>query len=801
MRLLTARAGRATVGAMSARLLFAWWVVSSLLVPAQEATDGSASPAGPAAALALETAIRDRLGHRLEALDLDVIMLGDDFFGTRPSFVRWTPDGRAVLFSWKRWDEREVGTYRYDVETRLLRRLPAGAEAPPARRSGPRGRREAWTRGPDVFVADAGKPGRRVARLAAGVSDLTFAADGRALLFRTSRGVFRLSTEGGELVQLLTVDATAKKKPGNRPKDGKDLPSWHRDRQQELFRVLFEQKQREDRAKERRKAAEERRDAVPSWGPEKGFSVRSAAISPRGDFVAFSVGKRATPRRAVMPDYVTRDGYTRTRDVRAKVGDAVGERALVVVDLASGSGVRVTCPEIDGKASLGGLRWSADGRFLVATARTDDDEHAYLLKVGPASGVAEVVDRVSDPAWVNWSVLRPRFLGSGSRVFYLSEESGYAHLHVSDLESGETRALTEGRFEVSGPVATRDGSRIYALATPTSPHVRDLVEVDPVTGEMTVLTADGGGRTFSLSPDGRFVAEVFSSANRPWELAVRRLDAGAKPDVVTDSPSPAFKSRKWEAPEIVHVPASDGAKIPARIYRPERPRSGRPAVLFVHGAGYLQNVHNWWSSYQREYAFHHFLRDAGYLVLDLDYRGSAGYGRDWRCAIRAHMGGRDLDDYVDAARWLVSECGTAREKIGIYGGSYGGFITLMALFTKPGVFRAGAALRPVTDWAHYNDGYTSNILDDPQENPGAYRRSSPINFAEGLRDHLLICHGMLDSNVHVQDVFRLQQRLIELRKKNWEVALYPLEGHGFRDPASWTDEYRRIKSLFDRVLR
>jgi dipeptidyl aminopeptidase/acylaminoacyl peptidase len=165
------------------------------------------------------------------------------------------------------------------------------------------------------------------------------------------------------------------------------------------------------------------------------------------------------------------------------------------------------------------------------------------------------------------------------------------------------------------------------------------------------------------------------------------------------------------------------------------------------------------------------------------------------------MGGRDLDDQIDAARWLVAEHGVDPKRIGIYGGSYGGFITLMALFTTPGVFAAGAALRPVTDWAHYNAPYTSNILNEPQHDPEAYRRSSPIYLAEGLRDALLICHGVVDTNVHFQDTVRLAQRLIELRKERWEVAMYPAENHSFVEAASWADEYKRILRLFETNLR
>lgn len=214
----------------------------------------------------------------------------------------------------------------------------------------------------------------------------------------------------------------------------------------------------------------------------------------------------------------------------------------------------------------------------------------------------------------------------------------------------------------------------------------------------------------------------------------------------------------------------------------------------------MQNVHSWWSSYFREYMFHNFLADQGYTVLDIDYRGSAGYGRDWRTGIYRHMGGKDLSDHIDGAEFLVENYKIDENKIGIYGGSYGGFITLMAMFTEPDVFAAGAALRSVTDWAHYNHGYTSNILNQPVTDSLAYAKSSPIYYADGLKGALLICHGMVDTNVHFQDVVRLTQRLIELGKDNWELAVYPLENHGFVEPSSWTDEYKRIYKLFEENL-
>jgi dipeptidyl aminopeptidase/acylaminoacyl peptidase len=363
------------------------------------------------------------------------------------------------------------------------------------------------------------------------------------------------------------------------------------------------------------------------------------------------------------------------------------------------------------------------------------------------------------------------------------------------------KQLTQGKWEVENVELSHDRRRFYLTTSEESPADRRIYVMSVEGGERTVLTAVPGNSQGVLSPDESMFAIVHSSSNKPPELSLMENRPGAAMREVTHSPAPDFANYAWIDPPIVQVPASDGALIPARLYKPQSWKPGGPGVIFVHGAGYLQNVHHWWSQYSHEYLFHHFLMEHGYTVIDIDYRGSAGYGRDWRTAIYRHMGGRDLDDQVDAALYLATQQGVDPSRIGIYGGSYGGFITLMAMFTRPDTFAAGAALRPVTDWAHYNHGYTAAILNAPQSDEEAYKRSSPIYFANGLKGALLICHGVADTNVIFQDTVRLTQKLIELRKENWSVAMYPVEDHGFVEPTSWADEYKRIFNLFETNLK
>jgi len=279
---------------------------------------------------------------------------------------------------------------------------------------------------------------------------------------------------------------------------------------------------------------------------------------------------------------------------------------------------------------------------------------------------------------------------------------------------------------------------------------------------------------------------------------------GGDARVLTDTRTDAYKAIEWQAPQIVQVPSSHVDRpLWSKLYTPAQMQPGKryPVVLFVHGAGYTQNTHARFPYYFREQMFHNLLAQQGYIVLDIDYRASEGYGRDWRTAIYRQMGTPELQDLLDGIDWLVESKQADRGRVGVYGGSYGGFMTFMAMFRAPAAFAAGAALRPVTDWAMYNHEYTSNILNTPELDPEAYQVSSPIEYAEALQGRLLIAHGMLDDNVFYQDSVRLAQRLIELEKTGWELASYPLERHSFVHPESWLDEYRRIHALFEETLK
>jgi dipeptidyl aminopeptidase/acylaminoacyl peptidase len=491
--------------------------------------------------------------------------------------------------------------------------------------------------------------------------------------------------------------------------------------------------------------------------------------------------------------------------IRTKVGDATNKQRVLWVSLPSGKAtpLKVFGADTTATGNVAVAGWNDDGSWAALFVFPSNRKSRVLTLVRSDSAAFNAVETVRDSAWVGGPCSScAGWYDNGQRLWFVSETSGYAQLYSAAAAGGDVQPLTQGKWEVLDVELSPDKREFFLTTNEPSPFEQQLYRMSVRGGARTRVTTASGGHAVVTSPDGRWLADVYSFVNRPPDLFLAANRAGAEPVRLTTSPSAEFQGMAWLAPKIVDIPASDGLSVPAHIYTPADmgAQPNGAAVIFVHGAGYLHNVGNFWSQYPREYMFNQFLAKHGYVVLDLDYRASAGYGRDWRTAIYRWMGGRDLQDQVDASRWLNKSYGIPGSRVGIYGGSYGGFITLMALFTAQDHFGAGAALRSVTDWAHYNEGYTSAILNRPQDDTLAYRRSSPIYFADGLRSPLLMAHGMVDVNVNYQDIVRLEQRLIELGKTDWTLASYPVEDHGFVRPSSWTDEYTRIFDLFERTI-
>ena len=660
--------------------------------------------------------------------------------------------------------------------------------------------------------------------LSSNISSATFLENDEKIGFVNEDNAFAYDLETGTISKLTNITSGSAKKESKDSASEKD--KWVEEENLELLEVVRDRKEKREASRSYNESVAEEEDYTFYLD---GKSMRDLNIAPNGKYASFNLIKRDRSESTSVPNYVDASGYTVDLPARSKVGEIGFSSELALYNFEKDTVFMIDFSKLPGISDLpdyisdypdkeweekprevipSEIYFSENGKKGIANVRSIDNKDRWIVSIDLETGAVTSLDRQRDEAWIAGPGVGYTYYGGGTlgwlpdnkHIYFQSEETGYSHLYLLNTENGHKKALTKGKYEVFDPFLSNDKKSWFLTTSEGDAGQRHFYKMPAMGGKMEKLTSMKGNNDVSLSPDEKHMAIYHSFTNKPWELYLKKTGSNAEAKQLTSGQSNEFKSYDWKEPEYISFKASDGAEVPARLYLPKENAKNGAAVVFVHGAGYLQNAHKWWSNYFREYMFHNLLSDLGYTVIDIDYRGSAGYGRDWRTGIYRHMGGKDLSDQVDGVKYLIENHNIDPEKVGIYGGSYGGFITLMGMFTEPEVFKAGAALRSVTDWAHYNHGYTSNILNQPVNDPIAYKRSSPIYFAEGLEGDLLIAHGMVDVNVHFQDVVRLSQRLIELGKEDWEMALYPVEDHGFVEPSSWTDEYRRILKLFNESL-
>ena len=782
----------------------------------------------------------------LGKLTVEKIMRDPKWIGTSPSALQWSADGKTLFFNWNPDKATSDSLYyittgnKLPVKATVVQKqnlLSASALVYNRSRTV-----YLYSKDADIFYTDikTGKT-KRITETTETETNPQFSFNETKIVYSRSQNLYAWDILTGETQQLTNLKtgaassttSTSTARTGNASSSAKaatesvnQQEAWLKRDQLQYFEVLRSRKEKKDLADAYTKDTKKKELRSISIDDK---ILQGLNISPDGRFISYRLTKSSTGNKTtIVPNYVTESGFTTDIPARTKVGEIAGSSEFFIYDRERDSVLAIKTDSIPGindlpdyvkdypkqseektkkpsprSVNVYGPYWSPNGEHAVVEIRSDDNKDRWLMLRDTATNKLKLLDRQRDEAWISG----PGTFGilgwvNDNSFCFQSEATGYSHIYLMNVASSEKRALTEGKYEVQKAQLSIDKKFFYISTNEVHPGEQHFYRLNIATGKKEKISTQTGSNQVTVSPDEKYLAVLYSYSNKPWELSLQENKSIGKTEQITfKAQSDEFKTYAWKDPEVISFTARDGATVYARLYKPSNPHPNKPAVLFVHGAGYLQNVHKWWSSYFREYMFNNMLADNGYYVLDIDYRGSAGYGRDWRTGIYRHMGGKDLTDHVDGVNYLVKNFGVNPQHVGLYGGSYGGFIALMGLFTEPEVFAAGAALRPVTDWANYNHPYTSNILNEPFNDSIAYRKSSPFYFAEGLKGDLLICHGMVDVNVHYQDAVKLAQRLIELGKDNWELASYPMEDHGFVEPSSWTDEYKRIYKLFERVLK
>ena len=760
-----------------------------------------------------------------QALKMEEIMKGNAFIGVQPENERWSLDGQKVYFDWN--PNNELGSSTYYWKNGLSR--PELANAVDAAFSKIDFKKSS---NPDLYYyIDKGrlfsyslktKTSKKLYQQSSPISGLQMGFEAGVLYFRQNENLFQFNTNQGSIIQLTNF------RRGTGEDSGAEKDSFLKSQQKELFQFVRDQ------------------EALKNWNLAKSKTIKSdfpkpyyygkynfgsLKANPKGNFATFRLIQDPERRNEKMELFITDDGYNQVVDTKEKVSVAnllatkfgiysVAKDSVYFINFSSLSHIQdipkyleaneksKTAEKKDKLIVVQEPIYNENGSYAVSEIRSQDNKDRWIVSLNLEKGTFQELEHQHDEAWIGGPGIPSNsygrgilgFLGDNETIYFQSEATGYSHLYSYNLNSKKKVQLTKGNWEVRDVTLAKDKKSFYLTTNTTHPGNRNFYKIEVSNPVLQPVLTKDGAHEVSLSPDENTLLVRYSYKNKPWELYVGANKKNTSLTQITTSTTESFKSYKWREPEVITFKAQDGTDVYARLYKPENGIANKAAIIFVHGAGYLQNAHNYWSSYNREYMFHNLLTDLGYTVLDIDYRGSDGYGRDFRTGIYRFMGGKDLTDQIDGKNYLVKNLGIDANRVGIYGGSYGGFITLMGMLTTPKEFASGAALRSVTDWAHYNHGYTGNILNFPETDPEAYKKSSPIYFANNLQGNLLMLHGMVDDNVEYKDIVRLSQRFIELGKKNWSLSSYPVEAHGFKETYSWVDEYSRILDLFNSTL-
>ena len=554
---------------------------------------------------------------------------------------------------------------------------------------------------------------------------------------------------------------------------------------------------------------------VTDFTPATEGAIRFYDWSPNGSEFLLLTTKGAT-RQLPLPNYsgqfVAAPPFN-----RSVASDEPLESALYLIPASGGHPRPLKPAPLGRKLWPDSPLWSPDGKRIAWSVISPDQKKQQILTYDAASGDVTIAAEDNDERWVFQSALD--WSPDSSRLLFNSERDGFAHLYTVTPDGKDLKQLTQGRWETRGETTGftcydphwRDDNWIYFNSTEASTAQRHFYRIRPDASAPHAsaphasakerLSPTGGVNCGLASNDGAHRALMQATESQPFDLF---LDGRR----VTQSPRPEFASLPWPKTEFVAFPSrGDKAQVKAKLMFPPgydpraRPAKPYPAIVYVHGAGIATSVLEQWGSYNElRSVFNAWLTARGFVVLDLDYRGSTGYGRDWRTGVYLHMGGLDLDDVLGGVDYLASLGNIDTKRLGIWGVSYGGFMTDMAMFRSPDTFRAGSGWASVNDWENYNAGYTQQRLNTPKSNPEAYRRSSPITFSGNLKNPLLIIHGMVDSNVLFQDAVQLTEKLIH-EGKSFEHFYYPQEDHGFVRDETLRDAFRRTGDFFERHLK
>ncbi|MFN7998679.1 MAG: S9 family peptidase [Bryobacteraceae bacterium] len=442
---------------------------------------------------------------------------------------------------------------------------------------------------------------------------------------------------------------------------------------------------------------------------------------------------------------------------------------------------------------LARVAWTPDSRALAYQRLNRVQNRLDLGLADTHNGSCRVLVAEQDAYWINVND-DFRFLNKGKQFLWGSERDGFHHLYLYSVEEKRFTQLTKGDWEVTQVAGVNeDTHELFYVSTEQSPLGRQLYRVRLDGKQKQQISGGTGSHAISMSPTTQYYMDTYSSLDTAPTRTLHEND-GSQVASYQETPPSEFEILPTE---IVTVKASDGALLYARMIKPTgfSPEKKYPVIVMVYGGPHAQTVREEWSGPN----FDQVLAQKGYLIWQLDNRGSSGRGHLWESKIYHETGAAELRDQLEGIHYLETLGYADMTRVAISGWSYGGYMTLYALANAPNVFKAGIAGAPVTDWRNYDTIYTERYMGLPEENPEGYKRSSPQTNAGEIKARLLLIHNIEDDNVHFQNTMQMVN-LLESKGKQFQMLVYPQKSHGVGGPAR-KQMLEAMLAFFDRALK